>query len=62
MQSCAHLLWKVKLDMRGAALHGGQDIGGRRACDGVNLLYLIHLIGAREERKQAHHLHMQTDI
>lgn len=52
-----HLLGEVKLDMSGAALHGGQNLRRRGAGDGMNLLYLIHLIGAWEEWEQAHHLH-----
>lgn len=51
-----YLVWKVKLNMGGAPLHGGQDLRGGGACDGVDLLYLVHLIGAREERKQTDHL------
>ena len=35
--------------MRGAALHGGQDLRRRGACYGMDLLYLVHLISAREQ-------------
>ena len=51
-----HLFGEVKLNMSGAALHGGQYLWGRRACDGMNLLNLIHLIGPWKEWEQAHHL------
>ena len=51
-----HLVREVKLHMIGAALHGGQDLGGGGACDGVDLLYLIHLVGPREQREQADNL------
>lgn len=42
---------EIKLNMRGAALHGGQDLGRWGASDGMDLLYLVHLIGAREQRE-----------
>ena len=52
----AHLVRKIKLDMRGAALHGGQDLRRRGTRDGMDLLYLIHLIGAREQWEQTDNL------
>lgn len=56
-------LWReVKFDMSGPALHGGQDLGGGGSSDGMDLLYLVHLIGAGKQRKQAHHLHNRTGL
>ncbi len=46
-----YLRREVKLDVSGPALHGGQDLGGRGSSDGVDLLYLVHLIGARKQRE-----------
>ena len=57
-----YLRREVKLDMSGPALHGGQDLGGGGSSDGMDLLYLVHLIGARKQREQAHHLHNRTGL
>jgi len=48
--------------MSGPALHGGQDLGGGGSSDGMDLLYLVHLICARKQREQAHHLHSRTGL
>ena len=53
---------EVKLDMGGPALHGGQDLWGGGSSDGMDLLYLVHLIGARKQGEQAHHLHNRTRL
>lgn len=51
-----HLVGEVKLHMSGAALHSGQDLRGGGACDGMDLLYLVHLIGSRKQWKQTNDL------
>ena len=48
--------------MSGPALHGSQDLGGGGSSDGMDLLYLVHLICARKQREQAHHLHSRTGL
>ena len=48
-RSAAHLVREIKLNMRGASLHGGQDLRRWGACDGMDLLDLVHLICAREQ-------------
>ena len=53
---------EVKLDMSGPALHGGQDVWGGGSGDGMDLLYLVHLVGARKQGEQAHHLHNRTGL
>ena len=57
-----HLVREVKLHMGGAALHGGQDLRGGGAGDGVDLLYLVHLISPRKQREQAHHLNIPNPL
>lgn len=52
-----HLRREVELNMCGAALHGGQDVWRWCASDGMDLLYLVHLIGAGEQREQTDDLY-----
>lgn len=52
----SHLVREVKLDMCGAALHRIQDLRGGSAGDGMDLLYLVHLIGAGEQGEQTDNL------
>lgn len=52
----SHLGREVKLNMRGAALHGVQNLRGGSASDGMDLLYLVHFIGAREQWEQTDNL------
>ena len=51
MEAGRYLGREVKLDMSGPALHGGQDLRGGSSSDGMDLLYLVHLIGARKQGK-----------
>ena len=59
--AAAHLGVKVVLNVGRVLLHARQHLGGRRSHDCVDFLYLVHLVGAREQGKQADHLHKRQE-